>query len=158
VADQVTGGAFEEAKPVLVDLGDVSKSYPGVQALDRLSFSIAPGEVHALLGANGAGKSTLIKVLAGATWRDTVEIDFEERTLGERDPHLAVELGIVCLFQEPALVPGLTIQQNVFLGREVVSRLGLIRSRPQHDQTPSLLQEVAAAPRLGFRFIASCGY
>jgi ABC-type sugar transport system ATPase subunit len=143
VADQVRGGAIEEAKPVLVDLRDVSKSYPGVQALDRLSFSIARGEVHALLGANGAGKSTLIKILAGATWRDTGEIDFEGRSLGELDPHLAVELGIVCLFQEPALVPGLTIEQNVFLGQEVVSRLGLIRSKAQHEQALSLLQQVA---------------
>jgi ABC-type sugar transport system ATPase subunit len=143
VANQVNGDAIEEAKRVLVDLRDVSKSYPGVQALDRLSFSIARGEVHALLGANGAGKSTLIKVLAGATWRDAGEIDFEGRALGELDPHLAVELGIVCLFQEPALVPGLTIEQNVFLGQEIVSRLGLIRSRPQYELALSLLQEVA---------------
>jgi ABC-type sugar transport system ATPase subunit len=143
VADQINRDVIEEAKPVLVDLRDVSKSYPGVQALDRLSFSIARGEVHALLGANGAGKSTLIKILAGATWRDSGEIEFEGRALGELDPHLAVELGIVCLFQEPALVPGLTIEQNVFLGQEVVTRLGLIRSRPQHEQALSLLQEVA---------------
>jgi ABC-type sugar transport system ATPase subunit len=143
VADQVRDGATDEAKSVLVDLREVSKNYPGVRALDQLSFSIARGEVHALLGANGAGKSTLIKILAGATWRDAGEIEFEGRPLGELDPHLAVELGIVCLFQEPALVPGLTIEQNVFLGREVISRLGLIRSRQQHDEALSLLQEVA---------------
>ena len=143
MANQVGSGAIEEAKPVLVDIREVSKGYPGVQALDRLSFSIARGEVHALLGANGAGKSTLIKILAGATWRDTGEIFFQDRSLGELDPHLAVELGIVCLFQEPALVPGLTIEQNVFLGQEIVSRLGLIRAKPQHDQALSLLQEVA---------------
>ena len=143
MADQVTGDAIEDATSVLVDLREVSKSYPGVQALDRLSFSIARGEVHALLGANGAGKSTLIKVLAGATSRDGGEIDFEGRPLGDLDPHLTVELGIVCLFQEPALVPGLTVEQNVFLGQEIVSRLGLIRSRPQHEQALSLLQQVA---------------
>jgi ABC-type sugar transport system ATPase subunit len=143
VADQVNGGEIEEAESVLVDLREVSKNYPGVQALDRLSFSIARGEVHALLGANGAGKSTLIKILAGATWRDTGEIDLEGRALGELDPHLAAKLGIVCLFQEPALVPGLTIEQNVFLGQEIVSRLGLIRAKPQHERALSLLREVA---------------
>jgi ABC-type sugar transport system ATPase subunit len=144
VADQVRGGAsINETKPVLVDLREVSKSYPGVQALDGLSFSIARREIHALLGANGAGKSTLIKILAGATSRDGGEIDFEGRPLEELDPHLAVELGIVCLFQEPALVPGLTVEQNIFLGREVVSRLGLIHLRPQHEQALLLLRRVA---------------
>jgi ABC-type sugar transport system ATPase subunit len=143
VADQVIRDAIGDAKPVLVDLREVSKGYPGVQALDRLSFLIDRGEVHALLGANGAGKSTLIKILAGATWRDAGEIEFEGRRLGELDPHLAVETGIVCLFQEPALVPGLTIEQNVFLGQELVSRIGLIRSRQQHDKALSLLREIA---------------
>jgi ABC-type sugar transport system ATPase subunit len=102
---------------MLLELKGVSKSYPGVQALDAVTFSVAPGEVHALLGANGAGKSTLIKVLTGAVQRDAGEITFDGARVGETDPHDAAERGIAALFQEPALVPFLTLSRTSFSAR-----------------------------------------
>ena len=130
-------------EPVLVELKDISKAFVGVQALDRLSLTIARGEVHALLGANGAGKSTLIKILAGAVERDSGEIVFEGQSVDALDPHRAVELGVVCLFQEPALVPMLGVEQNIFLGQEIVDRWGFINRDRQRERVSALLREIA---------------
>ena len=128
--------------PGLVTLSQISKQYPGVQALDCLSFSVARGEVHALLGANGAGKSTLIKILAGAVQRDSGDIVFDGQHLDELDPHSAAGLGVVCLFQDPALVPFLSIEQNIFLGLEDTGRYGLLRIGPQRAKARDLLQQL----------------
>ena len=144
MAGQVARSSLEgKTEPVLVELRNISKAFVGVQALDCLSLTIARGEIHALLGANGAGKSTLIKILAGALERDSGEIIFEGRRVEALDPHKAVELGVVCLFQEPALVPTLSVEQNIFLGHEIVNRWGFINRDQQHRRVTALLQEVA---------------
>lgn len=131
------------AESVLLEIRNVSKAYPGVQALDDVSFTIARGEVHALLGANGAGKSTLIKILAGAVTRDSGEIRLEGTPITLGNPQEAARLGIACIFQEPALVPLLTVQQNIFLGKELGNRLGLINARQQQQRAQELLQPIA---------------
>ena len=133
----------EKNEPVLVELKDISKAFVGVQALDRLSLTIPRGEIHALLGANGAGKSTLIKILAGAVDRDFGAIAFEGRDVGALDPHAAAELGVVCLFQEPALAPTLNVEQNIFLGQEIKSRWGFIDREEQGRRVSALLREIA---------------
>ena len=131
------------AESVLLEIRNVSKAYPGVQALDDVSFTIARGEVHALLGANGAGKSTLIKILAGAVTRDSGEIRLEGMPVTLGNPQEAARLGIACIFQEPPLVPLLTVQQNIFLGKELGNRLGLINARQQQQRAQELLQPIA---------------
>ena len=143
MAGEVRAAGAARASSTLLALRDVSKGYPGVQALDRLSLSIAPGEVHALLGANGAGKSTLIKILAGAVERDEGEIEFAGQRIGSLSPQESAALGVVCLFQEPALAPALSVEQNIFLGREMTSRLRLIQKDRQRERALGLLREVA---------------
>src|SRR5918994_282531 len=128
---------------MLLELKVVSKAYPGVQALDDVTFSVAPGEVHALLGANGAGKSTLIKILTGAVPRDAGAIVFDGVQIGATDPHDAAERGIAAVFQEPALVPFLTIEQNVFLGQEPANRFGLILLDEQRARVRQVLGSIA---------------
>lgn len=130
----------------LLELKGISKAFPGVQALDQVSFSIAHGEVHALLGANGAGKSTLIKILAGAVRRDAGEVIFDGQRAALLNPHEVAEMGIACIFQEPALVPTLTVEQNIFLGREKIGRFGLISRNDQREKVLALLAEIA--PRI----------
>jgi ribose transport system ATP-binding protein len=129
--------------PSLLELRHISKAYPGVQALDDVSFAVTRGEVHALLGANGAGKSTLIKILAGAVQRDAGEIDFDGVRVGNTDPHDAAVRGIAVLYQEPALVPYLSVEQNMFLGQEQTGRFGLVRREQQRRQASAILAEVA---------------
>lgn len=133
------------AVPLLV-LRSISKSYPGVAALRDVSFDIGAGEVHALLGANGAGKSTLVKILSGAVARDSGEITFAGAPLDVSSPHAASERGIACLYQEPALVPTLTVEQNIFLGREIRYGWGVINRTAQRRSAVALLAQVA--PRL----------
>ncbi|MCB1511821.1 MAG: sugar ABC transporter ATP-binding protein [Hyphomicrobiaceae bacterium] len=132
---------------MLLAIRGVSKSYPGVQALDDVSFTVAPGVVHALLGANGAGKSTLIKILSGSVSRDSGEILFDGMPVPLASPHQAAEIGIACLYQEPALVPGLTVEQNIFLGSEKANSLGVIDTRAQRADAEALIGRVA--PRIG---------
>lgn len=96
----------------------ISKSFPGVRALDDVDFEIRSGEVHAVVGENGAGKSTLIKILAGVYSKDEgeIRIDGQEVTIGS--PLEARRQGISVIYQEFSLVPELSVGQNIFLGNE----------------------------------------
>jgi len=96
----------------------ITKTYPGVRALDNVDFEVAKGEVHALVGENGAGKSTLMKILAGALPMDSGEILLDGAPVHITSPQKAMDLGISIIYQEFNLVPYLNAAENIFLGRE----------------------------------------
>jgi ribose transport system ATP-binding protein len=104
---------------------DISKSFGGVQALRRASFSARPGEVHTLVGENGAGKSTMIKILSGLFPPDTGSIYVQGRAVTLSNPQTALHLGIGTVFQELTLLPYMTVAENLLMGREP-QKLGLI--------------------------------
>ena len=113
----------------------IVKRFPGVVALNGVSFEIRAGETHALLGENGAGKSTLIKTIAGVYHADAGEIRIDGHPARIRNPHDAQALGISTIYQEFTLAPDMTVAENIFLGREplkvralsIVDRRELIR-------------------------------
>ncbi len=106
-------------------LTGITKRFPGVLALDRVDFDLRAGEVHVLFGENGAGKSTLINVIAGSIQPDAGTITIKGRPIRLTSPHHARQLGINAVFQEFSLVPTLSIQDNLYLGREV-TRAGVV--------------------------------
>ncbi len=106
----------EERGPV-VELHHISKRFPGVQALDDVSLTVFPGEIHALIGENGAGKSTLMNVLAGELQPDEGQIIFDGRPCEIPNAAVSQQLGISVVFQELALCPNLSIAENVSLNR-----------------------------------------
>src|SRR4051795_3908898 len=110
----------------LLEMHGIVKTFPGVRALGGVDLDVRAGEVHCLLGQNGAGKSTLIKVLAGAHQPDEGHITWRGEQVALSDPQAAMRLGIATIYQELDLVAGLTVADNIFLGRES-SRLGLTR-------------------------------
>jgi ribose transport system ATP-binding protein len=103
---------------LLVEMTDISKSFPGVHALDGARFELRPGEVHALVGENGAGKSTLMKVLAGIYRRDAGIVRVRGQEVDVSSPRQAQDLGISMIHQELNLMGHLTVAQNIFIGRE----------------------------------------
>ncbi|MDA8425671.1 MAG: sugar ABC transporter ATP-binding protein [Treponema sp.] len=109
-----------EADPIL-SMRRISKSFPGVHALDKVDFALQRGEVRALMGENGAGKSTLIKVMTGVEERDEGRIFLDGREIDPHSPHEAQELGISTVYQEVNLIPTLTVAENIFLGRQPTS-------------------------------------
>src|SRR5262245_42560094 len=113
---------MSSTRPIL-EIRNISKSFPGVQALDSVSLDLYAGEVHVLLGQNGAGKSTLIKTLYGAYLPDQGEFVVDGRAVRLSSPADARALGIAVMFQEFSLVPYLDVAQNVFLGREPKGRV-----------------------------------
>ena len=113
-----TGAARAERTPPLFELREIGKTFPGVKALDSVSFEIRPGEVHMLLGENGAGKSSLMKVLCGAYVPDAGTLHCNGAQVQIRGPADAKALGIAVIFQEFSLVPYLSVAENIFLGRE----------------------------------------
>ncbi|MGH3098765.1 MAG: sugar ABC transporter ATP-binding protein, partial [Streptosporangiales bacterium] len=125
-------------------LHDVSKAFPGVQALDAVDFELHAGEVHVLLGENGAGKSTLIKVMAGVHQPDTGEIHVDGTPVRLRGPAAAERLGISTIHQEMALVPQLTVAENVFLGR-APRRFGIVDHRTMRQQAQDVLDGAGLA-------------
>ncbi len=102
----------------------IAKAFPGVQALDAASLTVAPGEIHGLVGENGAGKSTIIKVLAGVYPRDGGTIRLGEHELDVVTPTLVHELGVRFIHQELQLVPHFTVAESIFVGQELQSRFG----------------------------------
>ena len=97
----------------------MSKYFPGVVALDGVDFDLRHGEVHVLFGENGAGKSTLINIIAGTYPPDAGEFKYQGEKVTHLTPHMARVIGISPVFQEFSLVPDLTVEQNLFLGREI---------------------------------------
>ena len=116
---------LEENTP-LVEMRNIVKNYTGVRALDQVSFTLRAGEVHALCGENGAGKSTLIKILTGAETSDSGEIFLSGSKINPRTPQEARELGIGTVFQEINLCENLSVAENIFIGRQPRTRLGMI--------------------------------
>src|ERR671921_113040 len=127
--------------PPLLEVHGVVKSFPGVRALDGVDLDVRAGEVHCLLGQNGAGKSTLIKGLAGAHQPDAGRITWRGEQVRLSDPQAAMSLGIATIYQELDLVAGLTVADNVFLGREH-ARLGVTRPASANRAAARLLERL----------------
>lgn len=102
----------------ILKMENISKSFPGVKALDNVSFNAYEGEVMALLGENGAGKSTLMKILSGVYTKDTGKILLDGKEIEVLNPRDASSKGIAIIHQELNLIPNLTVYENIFLGRE----------------------------------------
>jgi len=103
---------------VILTMKGISKTFPGVRALDNVDFDVRQGEVHALMGENGAGKSTLMKVLTGIYTKDGGTITFEGKEVEFHNPREAQQAGIVIVHQELNMMGHLTVAQNIFIGRE----------------------------------------
>jgi ribose transport system ATP-binding protein len=129
--------------PPVLELSCISKSFPGVRALEDVSFAIRPGEVHMLLGENGAGKSSLMKVLCGAYLPDEGEFIVDGRKTVISSADQARCHGVAVIFQEFSLVPYLTIAQNIFLGREPAGKVrGTISRRNLVAQARVVLEAI----------------
>ncbi|WP_419999246.1 sugar ABC transporter ATP-binding protein [Streptomyces boninensis] len=135
------------ASPPLLTMSGITKSFPGVRALDGVDLDVAAGEVHCLLGQNGAGKSTLIKVLAGAHQPDGGEIVWQGARTELKSPMAAMRLGIATIYQELDLVRHLSVAENVYLGHEVASK-GFVRRREAKQRTAELLKRLGH-PEIG---------
>ncbi len=125
-----------------VQLAGVSKLYPGVQALEEVSFEIAAGQVHALVGENGAGKSTLVRILAGVTRPDAGKIFIDGHMVEILGARLSASLGISVVHQEFSLADDLSVAENVFLGRWPRGRWGAVDFRTLHRRAESLFQSL----------------
>ncbi|MBQ1120330.1 sugar ABC transporter ATP-binding protein, partial [Streptomyces sp. B15] len=122
----------------LLTMSSITKSFPGVRALDGVDLDVEEGEVHCLLGQNGAGKSTLIKVLAGAHQPDSGDITWQDGPVRLTSPVSAMRLGIATIYQELDLVEHVSVAENVVLGHELATR-GIVRPREARARTAELL-------------------
>jgi D-xylose transport system ATP-binding protein len=130
-------------KEPFLEMRNISKSFPGVRALDGVTFDLYRGEIHALVGENGAGKSTLMKVLGGvypfSQYEGQILIaGHEQRFSGVRD---AEKAGIAVIYQELSLVKEMSVAENIFLGREP-RKLGVIRWEELYRRAQSLLENI----------------
>jgi len=132
------------ATPIL-ELRGIEKSFAGVRALRGVDFDLRAGEVHALLGENGAGKSTLIKVITGAHRPEAGTLTVGGSTFGALEPGTARQLGIACIYQQPALFPDLSVAENIGLRLEEPGPLRRVDWRTREKRAADLLARVGAA-------------
>lgn len=124
----------------------ITKRFPGVLALNDVQFTLRRGEVHALLGENGAGKSTLMKILSGVYQPDEGEIIFEDKPVSFSDPLSAQNVGITIIHQEFNLFPELTVEENIFIGREFCKKnRWRLDEKQQRQATIEILQKLNLA-------------
>ena len=134
------------ANPNILEMRSISKEFPGVKALDDVSIEVEAGEIHAIVGENGAGKSTLMKVLSGVYPYGSYQGDivYQGEVVRFRDIRQSEAAGIAIIHQELALIPELSITENIFLGNEL-SRAGVINWREAKKRRPSCCTASASA-------------
>ncbi len=125
----------------LLEMKSISKSFPGVRALQSVNLHVRQGECLALVGENGAGKSTLMKVLSGVYSPDEGNVEIDGRPAVLTSPHQAQQLGVSIIYQEFNLFPNLTVEENVFIGREP-NQQGFVRRRYLREATANLLRQL----------------
>jgi ABC-type sugar transport system ATPase subunit len=126
----------------LLEARGISKSFPGVRALNGVQLEVRAGEVHALLGENGAGKSTLMHILAGVYQPDAGTLRFNGEEVRFADARAAQKAGVAMVFQERSLAGPLSVAENVFFGRQPSNRCGVIDRREMHRQTRRIFDDL----------------
>ena len=126
----------------LLEMRNIRKEFPGMIALDGVSFDLEEGEVHALLGENGAGKSTLMNVLFGLCRRDGGEIFLRGERVNLSDPEDSYRHGIRLIPQELNLVSTLTVRENIYAGHLPVNRFGLVDWKRMHEGAGAVLRQL----------------
>ena len=132
----------KNADKYTLELKNVSKSFPGVKALNKINFNLKKGEIHSLVGENGAGKSTLLKILSGAYKKDEGTISLEGEEVEITDPKHALDLGISVIYQEFNLIPNLSIAENIFMGRAPRMNTAFINFEELYQKTESFLEKI----------------
>lgn len=123
-------------------LRDITKLFPGVKALDRVTLDVQPGEIHALCGENGAGKSTLMNILSGNLRPDSGSIVLNDQELVLRNPKEAFEQGIAIVYQHLSLVDSLSVAENIYANQQPKNKWGLIQFEELHAKTTLLLEKL----------------
>lgn len=130
------------AREILVEMKGIVKTFPGVKALKGVDFSVAKGEVHALMGENGAGKSTLIKTLTGIYQKEAGTILFEGKEINPRSTIEAQHEGISTIYQELNLSPFQTVYENLYLGREPITKFGTVDRKKMIADSQRVLEDL----------------
>lgn len=128
----------------ILELKNITKTYPGVVALDHVSMNVCPGEIHSIMGENGAGKSTLIKIISGAIQADEGAIVIQGKSFDKLKPAISKEMGIGVVYQEFNLVPTMNVAENIYLG-EKTNHAALPDFRYMHEQTGHLMKELGVS-------------
>lgn len=138
---------IKEDNEYVLEMKNISKAFPGVQALDKVDLKVRKGTVHVLVGENGAGKSTLMKILCGELQVDEGEIYFKGEKLNQQNTRTALKLGISMIHQELSPVLDMTIAENIFLGREPTYKIkSFVNYKELYARTQELLD------KLGLKF------
>jgi len=141
IQTQPIASDIEKPRQIL-SVSRISKIFPGVKALDNVSFDVNAGEVHALVGENGAGKSTLMKILAGNYQPDEGEILFQGKTIAPKSPLEAKKHGILLIHQELSLVPELSVAENIYMGSYPTDWLKQVNYNELHRKTARILEQL----------------
>lgn len=131
-----------QAERPCLDVKGITKTFPGVLALDDVSFEVQPGEIHAMVGENGAGKSTLMHVIAGVYEPDSGTMHIEGKPFAPHNEKDAQDAGVAIVFQERSLFPPLTVAENIFAGRQPTTKSGLIDFKFMNGRTKELLADL----------------
>ena len=127
---------------IILEVENISKGFPGVKALDRVSFDLRKGEVHALVGENGAGKSTLMKILSGVYQADEGTIRYKGKVVSFRDVTESHKAGIGIIYQELNLIPHLSVAANIFIGREPLTQFGTLDEKKMNTDAAAVLSRL----------------
>lgn len=129
----------------ILELKGITKTFPGVKALDNVCFNLKRGEIHALIGENGAGKSTFIKIITGVHPQDEGEIFLDGKKVDIRNPKDAQKMGIAAIYQHVTCYPDLSVTENIFMGHEKIKKGSKrILWNEMHSEARKLLEELGA--------------